>query len=80
MQQTPTLKVFETSAARVMQQSGGRLTPNLYSPNGETKMTKERAYAAMLEENPEAYEAFRREHNAKAIVTTLEAAGIRIAR
>ena len=35
---------------------------------------------SMLEEHPEAYDQFRNQHNAKALIKTLESAGIRLAR
>jgi hypothetical protein len=34
----------------------------------------------MLEDHPEAYAAFRAQYNAKGLIATLEAAGVRLAR
>jgi hypothetical protein len=42
--------------------------------------TKEQAFGALLEANPEVYAAHRREHNAKVLVAGLEAAGIQVVR
>ncbi len=75
-----TLQQIEAEAAAVARQHFGRKTPGLYVPGAEIRMTKERAYAAMLEEHPEAYAAYRAQHNAKGLVAMLEAAGIRLAR
>ncbi len=71
------IEAQDTSYAR---QNRGQVTQGMYVNGVTTKVTKERAYAAMLEEHPEAYAAFRAQHNAKALVATLEAAGIRLAR
>ena len=49
-------------------------TPSLYVPGSQTKMSPERAYAAMLEENPDAYAAYRAQHSAAQLRRTLEAA------
>jgi len=46
--------------------------------SGTTKLTKERAYALMLEEHPEVYGAFVAQHNAKGLIATLERAGVRL--
>ena len=67
----------ESSYAR---QNRGKETPNLYAESGTTKLTKERAYALMLEEHPEVYGAFVAQHNAKGLIATLERAGVRLAR
>ena len=61
-------------------QNRGKETPNLYAESGTTKLTKERAYALMLEEHPEVYGAFVAQHNAKGLIATLERAGVRLAR
>ncbi len=70
----------EAQAQAFARQNKGQVTPAMYVPGAATKVTKERAYAAMLEEHPEAYAAFRAQHNARALIGTLEAAGIRLAR
>lgn len=41
-------------------------------------VTKEQAFAKMLEANPEVYAAYRTQHNAKALLASLEAAGIQL--
>jgi len=74
------LEALDMLAASYARQNHGRLTQAMYVPGNEARVTKERAYAAMLEEQPEAYAAFRAAHNAKVLVATLEAAGIRLAR
>jgi hypothetical protein len=40
--------------------------------------TKEQAYARLLQLHPEAYAEYRIQHNAKAVVETLRAAGVRL--
>jgi hypothetical protein len=42
--------------------------------------TKEQAFARLLVSDPEAYAAYRAQHNAAPMVATLEAAGIKIRR
>jgi signal peptide peptidase SppA len=71
---------LEAQATSFARQNRGQVTPGMYVNGTATRMTKERAYSAMLEEHPEAYAAFRAQHNAKALVATLEAAGIRLQR
>jgi hypothetical protein len=76
-QEMAALESLATSYAR---QNRGQVTRALYVSGSEARVTKERAYAAMLEEQPEAYAAYRAAHNARGLVATLEAAGIRLAR
>jgi signal peptide peptidase SppA len=71
---------LEAQATSFARQNRGQATQAMYVNGATTKVTKERAYAAMLEEHPEAYAAFRAQHNAKGMIATLEAAGIRLAR
>jgi len=74
------LQELEAQATGYARQNRGKETPNLYAESGTTKLTKERAYAQMLEEHPEVYGAFVAQHNAKGLIATLERAGIRLAR
>ena len=75
------LQQIETEAAAFAARHRGQMTPAMYVDGGhQVRMTKERAYAAMLEDHPEAYEEFRNKHNAGAIIATLERAGVRLAR
>ena len=69
---------LEAQAQSLARQSRGQLTPSMYVNGATTRVTKERAYAAMLEEHPEAYASFRAQHNAKGLIATLEAAGVRL--
>jgi signal peptide peptidase SppA len=69
---------LEAQAAAFARQNRGQITAGLYVSGTATKVTKERAYAQMLEEHPEAYAAFRAQHNAKGLIATLEAAGVRL--
>ena len=71
---------LELDAAAHFLRHRGQTTASVYVPGTEAKMTRERAYAAMLEEHPEAYAEFRKRHNAAATIRALEAAGIRLAR
>jgi len=71
---------LEAQATSYARQNRGQVTQAMYVNGVTTKVTKERAYSAMLEEHPEAYAAFRAQHNAKGLIATLEAAGIRLAR
>ena len=74
------IQEVEAQAVAFARQNRGQVSTGLYVTGSDTKITKERSYALMLEEHPEAYAAFRSQHNAKALVATLEAAGIRLAR
>ncbi len=69
---------LEAQAVAFARQNRGQITAGLYVSGTATKVTKERAYAQMLEEHPEAYAAFRAQHNAKGLIATLEAAGVRL--
>jgi len=71
---------LEAQAVSFARQNRGQATHGMYVNGVATRVTKERAYASMLEEHPEAYAAFRAQHNAKGLIATLEAAGIRLAR
>ncbi|HZT28798.1 MAG TPA: S49 family peptidase [Gemmataceae bacterium] len=71
---------LEAQAVSLARQNRGQVTNGLYVSGTATRVTKERAYAQMLEEHPEAYAAFRAQHNAKGLIATLEAAGVRLAR
>ena len=71
---------LESQSIAFARQNRGQATAGLYVSATATKVTKERAYAQMLEEHPEAYGAFRAQHNAKGLIATLEAAGVRLAR
>ncbi len=75
-----TMAKLELDASAHFLRHRGQVTPGLYVDRSAAKMTKERAYAAMLEENPEAYAAFRAQHNAKPVIDALGAAGIRLVR
>jgi len=74
------LQELEAQATSYARQNRGKETPNLYAESGTTRLTKERAYAQMLEEHPEIYGAFVEQHNAKGLIATLERAGVRLAR
>jgi len=75
------LQRIEAEAAATARQNRGQMTPAMYVDGGhQVRMTKERAYAAALEADPESYEAYRAQHNAAAIIAQLERAGIRLAR
>ena len=71
---------LEAQAVSFARQNRGQATAALYVSWTTAKVTKERAYAQMLEDHPEAYAAFRAQHNAKGLIATLEAAGVRLAR
>jgi signal peptide peptidase SppA len=71
---------LEAQAISFARQNRGQATAGLYVSGTTAKVTKERAYAQMLEDHPEAYAAFRAQHNAKGLIATLEAAGVRLAR
>jgi signal peptide peptidase SppA len=70
---------LEAQSVALARQNRGQATPGLYVSGTATLVTKERAYAQMLEEHPQAYAAFRAQHNAKGLIATLEAAGVRLA-
>lgn len=80
--QVKSFKEVEIEAARDAQalKFRGASLPGLYVPGATAAPTKERAIASYYESNPEAYAAYRRQHNAGHVIATLEAAGIRLAR
>jgi hypothetical protein len=69
---------IEAQAASLARQNNGQATPGLYVTGTAVKLTKERAYAQMIEAHPEAYEAFRGQHNAAPLVAQLQRAGVRM--
>lgn len=78
--QAASIKQIEADAAVFSRQNFGAISPSLYVPGGNTKVTKERAYAAMLEANPEAYAQYRAQHNAAPTIAALKAAGYELKR
>ena len=55
------------------------VTPNIYVQNGgATRLSEARSVADALEANPETYGEFRDRHNAQALVTQLQRAGVRL--
>lgn len=69
---------LETEARALARSNRGVETPCLYCDGTRRGTTPEQAFAAALESNPEAYEAYRNRHNANAILNSLAAAGVRI--
>ena len=78
--QTKTFKELEAEAARdaAALKFRGASLPGLYVPGTTAALTKEQAVARALEADPEVYEQYRAEHNARTLVNTLKAAGIQI--
>ena len=72
------IQELEAQAVSLARQNRGTTSAGLYVSGTTARVTKERAYAAMLEEHPEAYEAYRNQHNAAAMVRTLQNAGYQI--
>ena len=78
--QTKTFKELEAEAVRDAEalKFRGASLPGLYVPGTTATLTKEQAVARALEADPEVYARYRAEHNARALVNTLKAAGIQI--
>jgi phosphopantothenate synthetase len=78
--QTKTFKELENEAARdaAALKFRGASLPALYVPGTTATLTKEQAVARALEADPEVYARYRAEHNARALVNTLKAAGVQI--
>jgi hypothetical protein len=80
MQQTQTRRVtvvdLEAEATSFARQNRGQATTGLYVTNSTAKVTKERAFAQLLEERPEIYAAYRDQHNAAPLLAQLKAAGV----
>ena len=78
--QTKTFKELEAEAVRDSQalKFRGASLPGLYVPGTTATLTKEQAVARALEADPEVYARYRAEHNARALVNTLKAAGVQI--
>jgi hypothetical protein len=72
------LAAIEIGAAGNYQARRGQVTNGLYIEDSASRETKERSYAAFLEEHPEAYAAYREHHNAKGFIAMLEKAGVRL--
>ena len=63
--------------ARALKFRGASL-PAMYGPGAAAALTKEQAIARALAADPEIYARYRAEHNARALVNTLRAAGVQI--
>ena len=74
------LKDLEAQAIALARQNRGQVNEPVYVAGSTAPASKERIFAAMLEAQPEAYAAFRAQHNAKVLVAQLEAAGVRLTR
>jgi hypothetical protein len=70
------MQQLETEATLTARQSKGTVQANLYVAGESRGITKEQAYARTLEANPEAYEVFRKAHNAAPMVKALRDAGV----
>jgi signal peptide peptidase SppA len=70
---------LQAEATAFVRQNKGMVAENLYVP-GQSRVTPEKAMARALEANPEAYAAYRDEHNGAALVATLQKAGFAIVR
>jgi len=80
--QTKTFREIEVEAARdaaALKFKGAALSA-LYVSGATAPVTKEAAIARHYEANPEDYVAYRAQHNARTLIATLEAAGVRLAR
>lgn len=78
--ETKTFRQIEAEATRdaMALRFRGASLPALYVPGAATAPTKEQAIARALEADPDVYARYRAEHNARALVNTLRAAGIQI--
>lgn len=74
------IKELEAQATAFAAQNRGKATPPAYVNGPAVKMTKERAYAQMLEEHPEAYGEYVDQHNAQGLVGRLQKAGYKLTR
>ena len=63
-------------AVALAAQHRGQLTTGIYVAGSDTKLTKERAFAQMLEAHPEVYAEFRDRHNAEPLLRQLTKAGV----
>jgi hypothetical protein len=75
---------IQSEANAASKQNRGILTPKLYVQGHESAdgmrrgTTPEQAFAAALEDNPDAYETYRQSHNAAGLIGQLERAGVKI--
>jgi hypothetical protein len=78
--ETKTFKQIEAEAASIARslRNQSASLPALYVQGESCKLTKEQAIARALEADPAIYEAYRRQHNARALINTLKAAGVQI--
>ena len=69
------LTPIDREAEALLRSARGQETPSLYVEGSTCPMTKERAYAQSLENNPEAYANYRRAHSAAPMIAQLQNAG-----
>lgn len=78
MEEKKDMRDLEREALAVARQHRGEVTQGVYVADAAVRMTKERAFAQMLENDPQIYEEFRKRHNAAPIVRALESSGVRL--
>lgn len=72
------MTALEAQARQLVNTQRGQQVAMLYGQGTRTSTTPEQAMAAMLESNPEVYEAYRNKHNASALVNRLRSAGFEL--
>jgi signal peptide peptidase SppA len=75
---TARMQDLEAEATAFARQNKGATMDNLYVHGQSRGVTKEQAVARALEAHPETYAAYRNQHNAAALVRTLQNAGLQI--
>ncbi len=75
---TARMQDLEAEATAFARQNKGATMDNLYVHGQSRGVSKEQAVARALEAHPETYAAYRNQHNAAALVRTLQNAGLQI--
>lgn len=75
------LEAEAITVARNHRMTANTVVPGLYVNTAQIRrLTDQQAIARALEEDPAVYAAYRAQHNARALIATLEAAGVQLRR
>ncbi len=69
---------LEAQADALIREHFGQVTENLYVEGGHTRLTKERAIAQLLEEDPTVYTTYRNLQGARGLRRALPALGVEL--
>jgi len=78
MKRPTTIEDLEAQAEALVRESFGQPTANLYVEGGHTRLTKERALAQLLEEDPKVYQLYRNLEGARSFRRALKLLGVEV--